>query len=1160
MPTRPRASSLKRAPRRLRRWAKASVANAVELVRLGRLTQQSGEPFEVVDKTAICRLRRYGSAETRLDLEPLLLVPPLMLTAEIYDVSPDLSAVARLVEAGLDPWVVDFGAPEEELGGMNRTLDDHVRGVAWAVERIADHTGRDCHLAGYSQGGMFAYQAAALLGSKHVASLITFGSPVDIHKNLPTLASDVAAHAIRGLEPLVRMPLEHIEGLPGVLTSTAFKLLTPRKELAQLVDFLSKLHDRAELERRESRRRFLGGEGFVAWPGPALIRFFDEFIVHNRMVSGGFVIDGRTLTLADIRCPILYFVGARDDVARPPSIRAIRDVAPEAEAHEIVLRAGHFGLVVGSTALRDTWPAVVEWVRWRAGSGPEPTLLAAQRPLPPLHDEPEELFEIEVDYDLLGDELVAVARQTWRRLGDRFRDAGDTVYALRNQLPRVWKLETMNAATKVSPSRALAEQARRRPDATFFLWKGRAFSYRDADSRVTNVARGLIASGVGPGDRVGVLMGVRPSHLSLVTALGRIGAVAVLVSPAIDDAAIAKVLADEGARFLGADPDHAARARGIHDHVLVLGGGPDRNVVDGVIDMEAIDPAAVAWPETLEIDPGTARDLALVLVRPGPGGSAKRSRISNGRWAFSALGVSSATTLAPEDTVYCCLPLHHPTGIMVAVGGALVAGARLALATGFDATAFWGDARRYGATVVFYAGEMVRALVEGPPRRSDRSHAVRLFAGSGMRGDVWLAARERFGVGVIEFYASTERNLVLTNAAGAKIGALGRPMPGSVDVALVAYDYDREALREVGGRLVRCDADEPGVALARVSADAPGPFSGPSVEPTGRVLRDVFTPGDAWFDTQDVLRRDADGDYWFVDRLSNVVRTARGPVATPRVEDALYAAGASLAVAHGVRVGAAEEVRASVVAPHLDPRRFAAAVRFLAEHERPTQIDRVASIPTTEGMRPIKASFRETGPREVIDRLVWQEGGYRALHDMPRSGSDLPPAAPPADTRGTVDDPGAAFLSELGHGELEALVETMFLVAFADGHIGEAERAHFEHSVADLSGGRVHSEQFEHVVAQVRDRLEREGRDACIQAIEQRLATPELRQVALILAGDMAAADGTLHDAEREIIVSLAKAFGMSDDVTREVLDGPLHGPLADRPSYRALLDRDASM
>src|SRR5690606_32433529 len=161
-------------------------------------------------------------------------------------------------------------------------------------------------------------------------------------------------------------------------------------------------------------------------------------------------------------------------------------------------------------------------------------------------------------------------------------------------------------------------------------------------------------------------------------------------------------------------------------------------------------------------------------VRTSRSGEVKVSRVSNGRWAFSALGVASAATLTPADTVYCCLPLHHPSGILVGVGGALMGGARLALSTRFDRDAFWPEVRRYGATVVFYAGEMARGLLDATPTRMDRSHPVRLFAGSGMRRDVWRRLVERFGVGVLEFYASTERNLVLANASGEKEGALGR--------------------------------------------------------------------------------------------------------------------------------------------------------------------------------------------------------------------------------------------------------------------------------------------------------------------------------------------------------------------------------------------------
>jgi putative long chain acyl-CoA synthase len=68
---------------------------------------------------------------------------------------------------------------------MDRTLDDHVKAVSEAIDRVRAATGKDVHLAGYSQGGMFAYQAAAFRRSAGIASIITFGSPVDVHRSVP---------------------------------------------------------------------------------------------------------------------------------------------------------------------------------------------------------------------------------------------------------------------------------------------------------------------------------------------------------------------------------------------------------------------------------------------------------------------------------------------------------------------------------------------------------------------------------------------------------------------------------------------------------------------------------------------------------------------------------------------------------------------------------------------------------------------------------------------------------------------------------------------------------------------------------------------------------------------------------------------------------------
>src|SRR5690606_14403014 len=143
------------------------------------------------------------------------------------------------------------------------------------------------------------------------------------------------------------------------------------------------------------------------------------FIVHNRLASGGFVIDGRTVTLADIRCPVLVFVGERDDIARPPSVRAISSAAPNAEVCEIPLRAGHFGLVVGSTSLNQTWPSVVEWLRWRAELGPRPRLIVdpqAQEARAHFEDEDDEVgaFDLDVDLDLFVDTAASAMSSVWK--------------------------------------------------------------------------------------------------------------------------------------------------------------------------------------------------------------------------------------------------------------------------------------------------------------------------------------------------------------------------------------------------------------------------------------------------------------------------------------------------------------------------------------------------------------------------------------------------------------------------------------------------------------------------------------------------------------------------------------------------------------------------
>jgi putative long chain acyl-CoA synthase len=406
--------------------------------------------------------------------------------------------------------------------------------------------------------------------------------------------------------------------------------------------------------------------------------------------------------------------------------------------------------------------------------------------------------------------------------------------------------------------------------------------------------------------------------------------------------------------------------------------------------MEQIDPAAVTLPSWYKPDPGHARDLAMVFVSSGTAEPPRAQRITNRRWAFAALGAAAAATLTTRDTVYCCLPLHHPSGTLVAVGSALVGGARLALASRFEPATFWDEVRRYGASVVFYAGEMCRALVDAAPTMGENNNPVRLFAGSGLRPDVWRRLVDRFGpVGVLELYASTEANTVLANAAGKKIGSVGRPLPGSPEVAIAAWNFaDDELVRDAGGKLLHARLDEAGMLVARMSSRAGADIA--HIDPR-RLLRDAFEPGDTWFVTGDFFRVDTVGDYWFVDRAGQMILTRLGAVASTRIEDAIYAAGgialciaagraedaldrpppapaetasgpnglrdlASAGASHGIEV----PIAAIVLGPSgaFDLAAISDAVRALPEYARPRRLRLVPSLPMTDGYRPIKRALR----------------------------------------------------------------------------------------------------------------------------------------------------------------------------------------------------------
>jgi len=249
-----------------------------------------------------------------------------------------------------------------------------------------------------------------------------------------------------------------------------------------------------------------------------------------------------------------------------------------------------------------------------------------------------------------------------------------------------------------------------------------------------------------------------------------------------------------------------------------------------------------------------------------------------------------------SDCMYDCLPMYHTAGGLLATGAVLVKGGSVVIRERFSAREFWDDVVRWDCSLVQYIGEFCRYLVNSPPHPKERAHRLRLACGNGLRPDVWPQFRDRFNIPeIIEFYAATEGNVSLFNFE-AKEGAVGR-LPWWIAARfpskIVRFDVERQQpVRDERGFCIECGPDEPGEVIGKIMRDASRPgqrFEGyaNSAETDRKILHDVFRKGDSWFRTGDLMRKDKNGYFYFIDRIGDTFRWKGENVSTTEVEAAV---------------------------------------------------------------------------------------------------------------------------------------------------------------------------------------------------------------------------------------------------------------------------------
>jgi fatty-acyl-CoA synthase len=252
-------------------------------------------------------------------------------------------------------------------------------------------------------------------------------------------------------------------------------------------------------------------------------------------------------------------------------------------------------------------------------------------------------------------------------------------------------------------------------------------------------------------------------------------------------------------------------------------------------------------------------------------------------------------------------------------------GGSVVLKKRFSASHFWEDVVAEGCTMFVYIGEVCRYLVNQPEHEDETRHKLRLAFGNGLRPDIWPVMKRRFRIPeILEFYGSTEGNVSMFNFDGRE-GAIGRSpkwLRSRFNMRLVQFDVEtEEPIRGLGGLCIECGPGQVGECIGQIRGDARSDYSGYVDKQASekKVLHDVFEKGDRWFRTGDLMRQDADGYFYFVDRIGDTFRWKGENVSTNEVAESLQAVpGVKEANVYGVTIDG-QEGRAGMAALVVDP-------------------------------------------------------------------------------------------------------------------------------------------------------------------------------------------------------------------------------------------------
>lgn len=301
-------------------------------------------------------LYRYNRDKDTSYKTPVLIVYALVNTYKMLDIQPDRSYIKKLLDSGLDVYLIDWGFPT--AGDRYLSIDDYVNGyINNCVDFIRKKNRVEkINILSICQGGTLSVIYSSLYPNK-IKNLVTHVTPIDFSTNDGLLFKwsrdmdfDKLVEANHGL-------------IPGDFLNQGFDMLKPMMKLQKQQALTNSLEDETKLI------SFLRMEKWIAespaQAGECFRQFMKDLYQQNKLVKGELEVGGKKVNLKNLTANLLNIYATEDHLVPPAATMPLNDLVGSTDKELYGFKGGHIGVFVGSKSQKELAPAVTEWLRKR---------------------------------------------------------------------------------------------------------------------------------------------------------------------------------------------------------------------------------------------------------------------------------------------------------------------------------------------------------------------------------------------------------------------------------------------------------------------------------------------------------------------------------------------------------------------------------------------------------------------------------------------------------------------------------------------------------------------------------------------------------------------------------------------------------------------------